>query len=159
MRTLRLPVLAVTVIALSATHAAAQKVDRAAVQTQVIAAEKAVNDAVMKNDMKTFHSYVAADGLGIDGMGITKVPDYDKMFADLKIASQAISDSQFVWLDDANVVHVFKWTGKGTYQGQPLPEITWGSTIWQNRGGKWTAVFHAEAPDMAAMAAMTAPKK
>ena len=40
MRTLRLPVLAVTVIALSATHAAAQKVDRAAVQTQVIAAEK-----------------------------------------------------------------------------------------------------------------------
>jgi len=130
--------------------AQAQAVNRAAVQTAVIANEKAINDALVKNDMKAFHSYITADAVSMDGMGLTKAADFDKMMADYKVLSSNITDSQFMWLDDANVVHMYKWTGKSTYQGKPAPDTTWSSTIWSNRGGKWLAVFHSEAAAMPA---------
>jgi hypothetical protein len=141
---------AATVLSLVVVHTglAVAQTNRTAVQAQVVAAEKAINDAIVKNDMKAFHANIAPDAVSVDGMGITKAADFDKMMADIKAVSYAITGSQFMWLDDANVVHMYKWTGKGTYQGQPIPDTTWSSTVWQNRGGKWLAVLHTESPAM-----------
>ena len=145
---LRRAVVVGALMVLASSDAFAQKVDRAAVQTQIIANEKAINDAVVKNDMKTFHGYVAADAMNLDGMGLTKAADFDKMLAEYKVTSANVSESQFQWLDDNHVVHMYKWTGKGTFQGQPIPETTWSGTVWSNKGGKWLATFHAEAMAM-----------
>jgi len=61
-------------------------------------------------------------------------------------------------------LHLYRWTGKGTYQGQPLPSPTYASTVWANKGGKWQAVFHQETnamtpPPAAAKPTTPAPKK
>jgi hypothetical protein len=126
----------------------------AAVEKQLIANERTLNDAVAKADMKTFNSMVASDGISVDSGGIMKTgdPNFEKMVKEIKIQSWNLDSSQFYWINDNTVVHMYKWSGKGTYQGQPVPSPTWASTLWTNKGGKWTAVFHQESLAMPAPA-------
>jgi methionine-rich copper-binding protein CopC len=126
--------------------------NHAAIEKQIVASERAINDAVAKGDMKAFHAQIAADAFGIDPGGITKVsgPDFDKMLLATKIQSWNMDGSQFYWVNDNTVVHMYRWTGKGSYEGQPIPSPTWASTVWSNKGGKWMAVFHQETTAMPA---------
>ena len=120
--------------------------NRAATEKQILAAERAVNEAFAKADLKNFHASLAADAVILDGAGVAKVntPDFDKMMQSAKIQSWNIDSSQFYWINDNSVIHMYRWTGKGTFAGQPLPSPTWASTVWTNRGGKWVATFHQE---------------
>ena len=126
----------------------AQAATHAAIEKQIVANERAINDAFAKNDPKTFHAFVAADGFGIDAMGISKVADMDKMMPQLKVTAWNIDGSQFYWVNDSTVVHMYRWTGKGMFQGQPVPSPVWASTVWTNKGGKWAAMFHQETAAM-----------
>jgi hypothetical protein len=126
----------------------AQAGNHAAIEQQIVANERAVNDAFAKNDTKTFHNYVAADSFGVDAMGVSKVADMDKMMPQMKVTSWNIDGSQFYWVNDSTVVHTYRWTGKGSFQGQPLPSPVWASSVWTNRGGKWVGVFHQETAAM-----------
>jgi hypothetical protein len=117
---------------------------RTAAQTQIMANEKAVMDAFAKNDPTTFHSLVASDSFALGEMGLGRVADLDQIMSACKYVSWGLNGSQFYWINDATAVHIFKSTGKGTCQGQPVPEATWSSTVWTNKGGKWVAVFHQE---------------
>ena len=139
------------VSALSQTPAAA---NHAAIEKAIVANERAINDAVAKGDLKGFHANIASDAVGIDMTGISKVngPDFDKMLLATKIQSWTIDGSQFYWVNDSTVVIMYRWTGKGTFEGQPIPSPTWSSTVWANKGGKWMAVFHQETVAMAAPA-------
>src|SRR5262247_3889928 len=147
-----------TVAAFSQAPAAA---NRAGIEKQIVANERAINDAIAKGDMKTFHSIVAADASGVDTGGITRVnaPDFDKMMQSAKIQSWNIDGSQFQWVNDNTVVHMYRWTGKGTFAGQPIPSPVWSSTVWTNKGGKWTAVFHQETVAMAPPSQASTPAK
>jgi hypothetical protein len=53
-----------------------------------------------------------------------------------------------LWVDDNTAVHYYRWTGKGTYMGQPVPSPVYASSVWTNRGGKWIAVYHQETAAM-----------
>ena len=144
--------------ALHAQAVQAQAVNKPAVQAAIIANEKAINDAFMKGDLKTFHSYVTPDGLGVDGMGPSKVSDMDAMMADYKVQNYTISVDQFMWINDTTVVHIYRWMGKATYKGQPAPNDVWSSTVWTNKGGKWLGAFHQESVTMPPPAPPAAPK-
>ena len=104
--------------------------------------------------MKSFHASLAPDAIGIDPGGISKVnnADFDKMLLATKIQSWNIDGSQFYWINDNTLVHMYRWTGKGSFQGQAIPSPTWASTVWTNKAGKWLAVFHQETTAMAAPA-------
>jgi methionine-rich copper-binding protein CopC len=140
-------ILMTAVVAFTQAPAAA---NHAAIEKQIVANERAINDAVAKGDMKAFHANIASDAVGIDGSGISKVnaPEFDKMLQTIKIQTWNIDGSQFYWINDNTVVHMYRWTGKGTYQGQPVPSPVWTSTVWTNRGGKWVATFHQESVAM-----------
>ncbi len=152
-RTLLGLVLMAAIPVLGQTPAASNK---AATEKQIVANERAVNEAFAKNDPKGFHALVAMDGISVDAGGISKVsgPDFDKMMASVKITSWNIDGSQFYWVGNDTVIHMYRWTGKGTYQGQPVDSPVWCSSTWTNRGGKWLAVFHQETNAM-----MPAPAK
>ena len=51
--------------------------DRPAVEKQIVANEKAIVDAVLKNDPKTFHSYILADSFAMASQGVIAVADFD----------------------------------------------------------------------------------
>ena len=147
------------VVSLPVVSVAQAPPNRAAIEKQLIANEKAVNDAFNRHDVKTFRSYLTTDAMSIDGDGgISKVntPEFDKMMADVKSADYAIDRSQFQWLNDNAVIHMYHWTGHATYQGKPGPTDVWASTTWVNRAGKWLAAFHQESPAMAPPPAMRA---
>ncbi len=140
----------VTIIALTATvvwvrQAASQApADRAAIEKQIVAMERAINDGFAKGDVKATMANIAKDGVSIDPMGVTKAADFEKMIKDVKVQSWNIDQSQFLWVTPQTVVHLYRWTGKGTMMGQAFPSPTWSSTVWASRDGKWIAVFHQE---------------
>jgi len=121
--------------------------DRTAVQNQVVENEKAIIDAILKNDPKTFHSYVLPDSYAVGGDGAIRAADFDKIMNEMKADCQAakweLAESMFYWVNDSTVVHIFKTTAEGTCQGQPIP-ANWSSTVWTNQDGKWLAAFHHE---------------
>jgi hypothetical protein len=144
---LLLIVAACSILQAGAVPAQSGTTDRAAVQNQVVENEKAIIDAILKNDPKTFHSYVLPDSYALGGDGAIKAADFDKimneMKADCKVAKWELAESVFYWVNDSTVVHIFKTTAEGTCQAQPIP-ANWSSTVWTNKGGKWLAAFHHE---------------
>jgi hypothetical protein len=119
--------------------------NRAASEKQIVAAERAINEAIAKGDMKTFHTHVAPDAVGIDTGGIMKIDaEFDKMMQQVKIQTWSIDNSQFYWVNDTTVLHMYRWTGKGAFQGMPIPSPVWSSTLWTSKAGKWLAVYHQE---------------
>jgi hypothetical protein len=137
----------------------AQTTDRPAVEKQIVQNEKAVIDAIIKNDPKTFHSYVLSDSYAMGGEGVMKVADFDKMMEQMKTACKItkwdLGESRFYWVNDGTAVHIYKATTKGTCNEKPIPP-TWASSVWTNKGGKWLGAFHHESE---AVTPPAAPKK
>ena len=136
----------VTILAgvlLGATVAWAQ--NNEAAEKLLIANERMINEAVNKKDLKTFHAMVDPAGIGLDAVGFTRVSDMDKMFQQMRITESRIDQERVIWLSPDVAVVAYRWTGKGTYQGTPVPSPTYASTIYaKQRNGQWLARFHQE---------------
>jgi ketosteroid isomerase-like protein len=120
-----------------------------ATEKTLIANERAVMDAFVKGNRATVEKFVAKEGWGIDPMmgrmtNADMLKTFDAMVKDMKISSWTISDERVLWADPNTAILNYTWTGKGTYQGQPMPSPTFASTVWTKRGGNWVAVFHQE---------------
>lgn len=123
---------------------AAAQTDTAGTIKQIEAMERALNAAVQKGDVNAFKANLAEDAVSMDGNGPMPVAEFLKMFNQFKIASFAIDQAKVTFLNDTTAVITYRWTGKGTMMGQPVPSPTWSSTTWVKRAGKWVAVFHQE---------------
>ena len=132
----------VAVIAFLPSLAAAQ--DRAAIAKAIETNERAINGAIQKGDLAGFKALVAEDGINVDGMGITGVPEFLKMFNQLKLETFAIDQVKVTFLNDSAAVITYRFTGKGSMMGMPMPSPVIASTAYATRGGKWVAVFHQE---------------
>jgi hypothetical protein len=49
-----------------------------------------------------------------------------------------------IWIASNTAVLMYKFAGKGTFMGQPIPPVTFCSTVWHKSGNKWAAAFHQE---------------
>jgi hypothetical protein len=120
--------------------------NKAAIEKQIVQGETAIMKAISADDPKTFHSYVLPDSYAV-GDTVMKVADFDAVMKEMKakctIKSSVVEDSTFYWIDDTTVVHIFKPKIDGTCEGEPMTG-RWSSTVWTNRGGKWSAAFHQE---------------
>jgi hypothetical protein len=136
----------------------------AATEKALIANERAVMDAFAKGNRATAEKYLARDGFAIDPvMGMMPnaetLKTFDTMVKDMKITSWTITNEKVLWPDANTAILSYTWTGKGTYQGQPIPSPTFATTVWSKRGGNWMAVFHQETSKVAAPAPVPAGKK
>jgi hypothetical protein len=129
--------------------APAPAVDRAAIEPQILANERAINEAVATSSVEKFKSLVDERGFGIDPTGVMSIGDYEKMVSAIKVESWEMSDQRYLWLSDDAVLIAYKWTGKGTFMGMPVPSPTLASTIWKKQAdGRWLATFHQESAVM-----------
>ncbi len=122
---------------------------RAAAEQALVANERAINEAFAKGDVAKVRALLAPDGWSVDSMmGPMATSDvlkqFEQMAKDVKITSWDISDTRTVWVNPNTAILIYKWTGSGTYKGQPIPSPTWASTVWTRRGAKWMAFFHQE---------------
>jgi ketosteroid isomerase-like protein len=136
---------ALTLVLLAA-PAAAQTAGTAAIDRQLVANERAINDAFAKGDLKAFQALIIKDGMGIDPMmGVVGVSEMEKMIGQVKLTKWNIDMTHVFWLSPDVAMVMYRWTGNGTYQGQPLPSPTWSSTAWVKQAdGRWLAKFHQE---------------
>jgi ketosteroid isomerase-like protein len=123
----------------------------AVAEKQLIANERMITEAVNKKDLKMFHMMVDPSGIGVDGLGFTRVSDMDKMFQQMNITESRIDQERVTWLSPDVAVVAYRWTGKGTFQGMPVPSPTYASTIYvKQKNGDWIAKFHQESMAMPA---------
>ena len=127
----------------------------AATEKTLIANERAVVDAFAKGNRATVEKLISRDGFGVDPMmgrmtNAETLKTFDQMTKDVKITSWTMTDEKVLWADADTAILNYTWTGKGSYQGQPLPSPTYASTVWTKRGGNWVAIFHQETTKVAA---------
>ena len=115
-----------------------------ALDKALIANERKVADALMKKDRAALTSLMAADGWSGDASGFMKTSEFLGGLDQLAIKSYKISDEKVAWVDANTAIVTYKWTGAGTFAGQPFPETVYASTVWTKKADKWVAVFHQE---------------
>ena len=127
-----------------ATSAFAQTATKADTERALIANENRIAEAIAKGDAATFTSMLTPDSMAGDMNGFIKAAEFVGQLGQLKLSTWKISDTRVQWIDEKTAVLMYTWTGKGTFQGQPIPEKVYASTIWTERTGKWLAAFHQE---------------
>lgn len=125
-----------------------------ALDRALIANENKIVDAIVKKDKATLKSLISPDGGVFGSDGFATHADFLTSIDQLTIKSFKISDEKVIWVDPNTAVLTYKWTGSGSYNGQPIPATVYSSTVWAKKGDKWVAVFHQESE-----AAKPAPKK
>ena len=118
--------------------------DRSALEKALIANENKVAEAMMKKDKGAFSALVSANGWSIDGNGFMKTSDLTASLDQLVIKDYKISEERVSWVDANTAIVAYKWTGSGTFAGQPFPSTVYASTIWTKKNDQWVAVFHQE---------------
>jgi len=145
-KTLGVIVLSAAVVSpLAAQGAKSAASDKTASEKTIVTNEQKINDSVAKGDLNAFKALVHKDAWSVDSGGVMSVGEFEKTFKQIKIdPGWKITDSKIIWIASNTAVHIYKWTGKGTYMGQPVPPVTFSSTIWHKDGDKWFAMFHQE---------------
>lgn len=117
-----------------------------ATESQIIANEKIVSEAAMKNDSVAFKSLVSMDAWVVSGNGTAKVSDiFQYMFdpnSKTKTSSYSLEDPKVMMINPTTALITYKSVWAGTIDGKAKSETTFDSTLWVKRDGKWWAVFH-----------------
>ncbi len=119
-------------------------VDHSALNKALIANEHKLADAMMKKDKATVTALIAPDAWSADGHGFMKAADLFGALDQMVIERYQISDEKVIWVDAVTALVTYKWTGAGTFTGQPFPTNVYASTVWTKKAGKWVAMFHQE---------------
>jgi hypothetical protein len=114
-------------------------------ETEAIAKEKAIWDAITKKDYDGFAAMldsgqleVMSDGVNDKATSVTSVKDFEP-------TETTFSNWKFLSIDKDAYVVVYDAAMKGKYKGKEFPPTTvHASSAWANRDGKWLAVYHQE---------------
>jgi hypothetical protein len=130
---------------------AQDKAADAKLQADLVAKEKALWNAWFKKDVKAFDEALAADGVYIDGMGVSSKAELLKMIptANCKIRSYSFAQEKLTRIDKDAVILTFKALQDGECDGQKIPPVSYVSSTWVLRNGKWMGFSHTEVPAMA----------
>jgi hypothetical protein len=120
--------------------------NREKLEKALIENENKIVDAIMKNDVATFQKMIAPGAMSAEGNGIMPAAEFAKVIPSIKVTDSKVSDARVHWVDNNTAIVMYKWTGKGTIMGQPVPSPTYASTVWTKKGKSWLGVFHQETP-------------
>lgn len=101
-------------------------------------AEKAVWDAIKAKNSDAFASFLASNSVEVEPEGILDKAASVKTITQFDASKYTLSDFKETKLDSDSTLVTYAVKGPGP-KG---PEMMRHSTVWNNRGGKWTAYFH-----------------
>ncbi|MFL6277859.1 MAG: nuclear transport factor 2 family protein [Blastocatellia bacterium] len=126
------------------TNSAKPKMSKKAIERSLIAKEKALWEAVKKNDAKGFKRSFSADYVGVNEGGIHTLDDEVGEIADVKLTAYTLSDIKVAMPSGDTAILSYKVNSQGDYKGQDFSGDSYCSSVWINRGGRWVAVSHSE---------------
>jgi len=109
--------------------------------SDVVANEKAVWAALMAKHWDLFGGYLATDALEVEPVGVFDRAGSIKGVQSFDFSKSSLSDWKTVKIDDdaALVTYVAHFAGQ-------KPDTEYHTSVWANRNGKWSAVFHHGTP-------------
>jgi hypothetical protein len=124
-----------------ASPSAAASATPATMSSDVAANEKAVWAALMGKHWDLFEGYLASDSIEVEPNGVMDRAASVKGAQSYDFSKSSLSDWKTVKIDDdaAIVTYVAHFPGQ-------KPDTEYHSTVWANRNGKWSAVFHHGTP-------------
>ena len=111
------------------------------------ASETKLWEAWKNKDTKPFKASLSADFVMIDDSGVTGKNDVLKMMPSMpcEVKSVKLIDWKLAMLNSSTALLTYKGIADGKCAGTAIPPV-WASSIWVNRGGKWSAASHQETP-------------
>jgi len=123
----------------------ARQAPASATDAKIIELERSVLAAFIKGDAKAFQQQLLPTAFGIDpSAGVVGVPQWLDAMKHYKVGKWNIDNAQVRWIGKDTAVVAYRFTGMGTYMGQPIPNQTWNTSIWVNQNGAWKSTFHQE---------------
>jgi hypothetical protein len=106
-----------------------------------VANEKAVWAALVGKHWDLFEGYLATDAIEVEPVGVSDRAGSVKGVQTVDFSKLSLSDWKTVKIDDdaAIVTYVVHSPGQN-------PDTEFHTTVWANRNGKWSAVFHHGTP-------------
>ncbi|HEY0376038.1 MAG TPA: nuclear transport factor 2 family protein [Pyrinomonadaceae bacterium] len=144
----------------SASPSATPKAEVNTTADTIIAREKEIWDKIKTKNPEAFSAMLADDFVYVTEGGV-----FDRAGTTDNIKQMAPTDISFAdWkvvpIDKDAAVVTYTVTMKGTSGGQPMPTApVRASSVWVNRGGTWTGVFHQDTQVMEAPAGQPAAAK
>ena len=113
----------------------------ATMSSDVVANEKAVWAALVGKHWDLFEGYLATDSLEVEPYGVSDRAGSVKGVQSFDFSKSSLSDWKTVKIDDdaAIVTYIAHFPGQKS-------ETEFHTTVWANRNGKWSAVFHHGTP-------------
>ena len=120
---------------------------KAQILKKLSASETKLWEAWKNKDVKPFKASLSADSVMVGESGVQGKNDAikDLTSAPCDVKSFKLSDWKLTMLNSSTALLTYKGAADGTCAGTAIPS-TWSSSIWVNRGGKWSAAFHQETP-------------
>ena len=140
--------LAVTALLLVLSSAGSAAAQDATPFAPVVAQERAVLDAVVKNDTAAFNRSLGGDFVYVDVRGPVRweLAKTTAMLMDCKTTSLSMDNPQTTRVGKDLVVLTYTSAGDQTCGGQKAPSPVYSMSVWQMRGGHWVGVAHSEVP-------------
>jgi len=116
--------------------------------TAIIAQEKALLDALVKNDIPTFNKALGSDFVYVDPNGATRweLSKSADMLKGCTTKNLSMENPEVTPVGSDILVLTYKVSADQTCNGQKAPSPMLSMSVWQKRGGKWVAVAHSETP-------------
>lgn len=149
----RAAVVALMTLGLAGNRAAAQgksdaKTAPSADATAIIAQEKSILDALMKNDWPAFNKALGSNLVYVDAGGAMRW-DLTKSAENLKgctTTKVTMENSEATPAGNDILVLTYKSSVDQMCNGKKATSPLFVMSVWQKRGGRWVAVAHSETP-------------
>ncbi len=116
-------------------------------ETDAIAKEKAVWDAIKAKDYDAFADMLASDQLEVLDDGVHDKAASVAGVKQFEPSELTFSDWKFLPIDKGAFIVAYTVAMKGKFQGKEFPPSSVrGSSAWIYRDKKWVAIYHQECP-------------
>ena len=139
-------------------NSATAKASPAVSEADATAREKATWEAIKTKDYDGFANMLASNYLEVGGDGVFDKAGIIKNVKELTLSDATFSDWKMLPIDKDTVLLTYQVTLKGTVKNQEIPPGPYrAGAVWQNRDGKWAAVYYQETLAQAAPADVPPP--
>lgn len=133
----------VTLVARTLAGATSQQ----ASETELIAQERALYDALAKHDADRFRTLTLPAGFWATPSGFVPMDRLAGGLSPFELPDGGIENPHVVWTEGNSALVLYLRTGGGRFGERPFPSLMLASTLWTKRDGKWVAVYHQESED------------
>ncbi|HEY0006525.1 MAG TPA: nuclear transport factor 2 family protein [Pyrinomonadaceae bacterium] len=113
-------------------------------ESMIIANEQKVLDAIKSRNQAGFTALVDQNGWVVGSRGAMKISAVLSSIFDpsYTITEYRMEDPQILMLDKDAALLSYKSINSATSNGKTESEVSYDSTVWVKRQGKWMAMFH-----------------